>query len=58
MFVFSAEDIPTFPVDSDMFVSVKKRVQVARELDKLKLELRKEVRKQKPLFEQNKKSRI
>jgi len=36
------DDLPTFPVDSDVFPQVKLRVQVARELDKLLLSSKKE----------------
>ena len=36
------EDLPLFPIDSGMFSGVKVRVNVARELDKLKLTFRKE----------------
>ena len=37
-----SEDLPTFPVDSDVFPQVKARVAVARELDKLLLTSKKE----------------
>ena len=35
------EDLPLFPIDSGLFIAGKWRVQVARELDKLRLEARK-----------------
>ena len=36
------EELPEFPIDNSIFPSVKKRVQVARELDKLLLTTKKE----------------
>ena len=39
----SADELPSFPVDSKMMACVKERVSKARELDKLMLANKKEV---------------
>lgn len=36
-----AEDFPLFPVEQDILATLKERVNVARELDKLELNIRK-----------------
>lgn len=41
MLIFIAEDIPLFPIDDKMLNAVKERVNLARELDKLDLQVRK-----------------
>lgn len=39
--VISAEDLPLFPVQENILTAVKDRVNLARELDKLELRVRK-----------------
>lgn len=38
--VFSAHDLPTFPVVDRLLIAIKERVNIARELDKLELKCR------------------
>lgn len=40
-FIIQGEDIPSFPVQESILSAVKERVNLARELDKLQLQVRK-----------------